>query len=74
RAAGTPDHEISSLLATVPPAALRRAGLLDTLLDLVGHPAAPAAPVDGTGTPGADGIEDMAVDELVRMALDGERD
>ncbi|MFT9666332.1 SDR family NAD(P)-dependent oxidoreductase [Streptomyces rhizosphaericola] len=74
RAAGTTDHEISSLLATVPPAALRRAGLLDTLLDLVGHPAAPAAPVDGIGTPGADGIEDMAVDELVRMALDGERD
>ncbi|MEU0762754.1 SDR family NAD(P)-dependent oxidoreductase, partial [Streptomyces microflavus] len=71
KAAGTPDHEISSLLATIPPAALRRAGLLDALLDLAGRPEAPA---DDTGTPAADDIKDMAVDELVRMALGGERD
>ncbi|MYR57905.1 SDR family NAD(P)-dependent oxidoreductase [Streptomyces sp. SID625] len=60
------DHEISSLLAAIPPAALRRAGLLDALLDLAGRPEAPA--------PAADDIEGMAVDELVRMALGGERD
>ncbi|MEV1092077.1 SDR family NAD(P)-dependent oxidoreductase [Streptomyces microflavus] len=71
KAAGTPDHEISSLLATIPPAALRRAGLLDALLDLAGRPEAPA---DDTGTPAADDIKDMAIDELVRMALGGERD
>ncbi|WP_037781999.1 type I polyketide synthase, partial [Kitasatospora purpeofusca] len=71
KAAGTPgrtdreDHEISSLLAAIPPAALRRAGLLDALLDLADRP--------GTPAPAAD-IHDMAVDELVRMALGGERD
>ncbi|SCD42676.1 Acyl transferase domain-containing protein [Streptomyces sp. DpondAA-D4] len=68
-AAGTPvreDHEISSLLATIPPAALRRAGLLDVLLDLADRPETPAS--------AADDIKDMAVDELVRMALGGERD
>ncbi|MEU3001850.1 type I polyketide synthase, partial [Streptomyces sp. NPDC006995] len=71
KAAGTPDHEIGSLLAQIPPAALRRAGLLDPLLALVGRPEAPAG---DTGAPAADAIEDMAVDELVRMALGGERD
>ncbi|MFE7558113.1 type I polyketide synthase [Kitasatospora sp. NPDC057500] len=71
KAAGTPgradreDHEISSLLAAIPPAALRRAGLLDALLDLADRPQTPA--------PAAD-IHGMAVDELVRMALGGERD
>ncbi|WP_446423354.1 type I polyketide synthase [Kitasatospora purpeofusca] len=71
KAAGTPgrtdreDHEISALLAAIPPAALRRAGLLDALLDLADRP--------GTPAPAAD-IHDMAVDELVRMALGGERD
>ncbi|MFF2658347.1 type I polyketide synthase [Kitasatospora sp. NPDC058032] len=71
KAAGAPrrvdreDHEISSLLAAIPPAALRRAGLLDALLDLADRPQTPA--------PAAD-IHGMAVDELVRMALDGERD
>nr|WP_103531645.1 type I polyketide synthase [Streptomyces sp. SM11] len=71
KAAGTSDHEIGSLLATIPPAALRRAGLLDTLLALAGRPEAAAG---DTGTPAAEAIEDMAVDELVRMALGGERD
>ncbi|MFJ2574618.1 type I polyketide synthase [Streptomyces halstedii] len=69
KAAGTSvreDHEISSLLATIPPAALRRAGLLDALLDLADRPETPAS--------AADDIKDMAVDELVRMALGGERD
>ncbi|WP_239085287.1 type I polyketide synthase [Streptomyces halstedii] len=67
--AGTPvreDHEISSLLAAIPPAALRRAGLLDALLDLADRPETPA--------PATDDIKGMAVDELVRMALGGERD
>ncbi|WTA56945.1 SDR family NAD(P)-dependent oxidoreductase [Kitasatospora purpeofusca] len=71
RTPGTPgradrkDHEISSLLAAIPPAALRRAGLLDALLDLADRPETPA--------PAAD-IKGMDVDELVRMALGGERD
>ncbi|MDT0493306.1 type I polyketide synthase [Streptomyces griseus] len=75
RAARTPDredHEISSLLATIPPAALRRAGLLDALLDLADRPETPASAADGAE--GIDGIKDMAVDELVRMALGDERD
>ncbi|WP_422724171.1 type I polyketide synthase [Kitasatospora purpeofusca] len=59
------DHEIRSLLAAIPPAALRRAGLLDALLDLADRPETPV--------PAAD-IKDMAVDELVRMALGGDRD
>ncbi|WP_438268018.1 type I polyketide synthase [Kitasatospora purpeofusca] len=59
------DHEISSLLAAIPPAALRRAGLLDALLDLADRPETPVPTID---------IKDMAVDELVRMALGGERD
>ncbi|MFF2625414.1 type I polyketide synthase [Kitasatospora griseola] len=59
------DHEISSLLAAIPPAALRRAGLLDALLDLADRSEAPA--------PAAD-INAMAVEDLVRMALGGERD
>ncbi|MFJ2420614.1 type I polyketide synthase, partial [Streptomyces brevispora] len=72
KAAGAPvradreDHEISSLLTSIPPAALRRAGLLDALLDLADRPETPA--------PAADDIKGMAVDELVRMALGGERD
>ncbi|WSU13437.1 type I polyketide synthase [Streptomyces sp. NBC_01116] len=72
KAAGTPgradreDHEISSLLAAIPPAALRRAGLLDALLDLADRPEAPAS--------AADDINGMTVGELVRMALGGERD
>ncbi|MGX4735429.1 type I polyketide synthase [Kitasatospora griseola] len=59
------DHEISSLLAAIPPAALRRAGLLDALLDLADRSEAPAPATD---------INAMAVDDLVRMALGGERD
>ncbi|MFJ5920980.1 type I polyketide synthase [Kitasatospora sp. NPDC092948] len=74
KAAGTPgradrgDHEIGSLLAAIPPAALRRAGLLDALLDLADRSQTPDTP-----TPAAD-IDAMAVDDLVRMALGGERD
>ncbi|MFJ1792953.1 type I polyketide synthase [Kitasatospora griseola] len=69
---GTPDradHEISSLLAAIPPAALRRAGLLDALLALADRPGTPETPA-----PAADDISGMAVDDLVRMALGGERD
>ncbi|KDN87762.1 polyketide synthase [Kitasatospora cheerisanensis KCTC 2395] len=70
-ATGTPDradHEIGSLLAAIPPAALRRAGLLDALLALADRPGTAEAPA-----PAAD-IHGMAVDDLVRMALDGDRD
>ncbi|MFE0603977.1 type I polyketide synthase [Streptomyces sp. NPDC058871] len=65
RTADPGDHEISSLLAAIPPAALRRAGLLDALLSLADRPETPA--------PAAD-IDGMAVDDLVRMALGGTRD
>ncbi|AZK98746.1 polyketide synthase [Streptomyces tsukubensis] len=59
------DREISSLLATIPPSELRRAGLLEALLSLA----------DGQGTPIPDeDIGAMEVDDLVRMALGGERD
>nr|WP_254898247.1 type I polyketide synthase [Kitasatospora sp. NA04385] len=64
------DHEIGPLLAAIPPAALRRAGLLDALLALADRPDAPDADAPA---PAAD-IHDMAVDDLVRMALGGERD
>ncbi|MFE2295007.1 SDR family NAD(P)-dependent oxidoreductase [Streptomyces sp. NPDC059452] len=46
-------------------------GKAAALLDLADRPEAPA---DATGTPTADDIKDMAVDELVRVALGGERD
>ncbi|BAJ33102.1 MULTISPECIES: type I polyketide synthase [Kitasatospora] len=78
-AAGTPgrpdpaDHEIGSLLAAIPPAALRRAGLLDALLALADRPDAPGTPAPATAPAAAD-IHGMAVDDLVRMALGGDRD
>jgi hypothetical protein len=42
------------------------------LLRLAGAPAAPAEEGAGTGAAGGDGIEDMDVDALVRMALAGD--
>ncbi|WP_329025628.1 type I polyketide synthase [Streptomyces sp. NBC_00690] len=60
------DGEIRSLLATIPPSELRRAGLLDAILRLVDRPGAPPLP--------ADDIIGMDVGDLVRMALGGERD
>ncbi|MEV0281373.1 type I polyketide synthase, partial [Streptomyces sp. NPDC050610] len=70
------DAEIRDRLAAIPPAALRRAGLLDALLNLAdGLPG--TAPTDDEPRPpenGAETIEDMGVDDLVRMALGGERD
>ncbi|QMU73985.1 SDR family NAD(P)-dependent oxidoreductase [Streptacidiphilus sp. P02-A3a] len=65
--AGPGDQEVRRLLASVTPAELRRAGLLDALLRLTDRrPAAPAEPVPDIGG--------MAVVDLVRMALDGSRD
>ncbi|KOG78881.1 hypothetical protein ADK38_39290, partial [Streptomyces varsoviensis] len=76
--------EISARLAAIPPSALRRAGLLDALLNLADGldgtgPAAGTAheqpPANGTGhTDDTADLADMAVDDLVRMALGGDRD
>ncbi|MFE7121699.1 acyl carrier protein, partial [Streptomyces sp. NPDC057654] len=67
------DAEIRDRLAAIPPSALRRAGLLDALLNLAdGLPG--AAPADDAPGQPENGIQDMAVDDLVRMALGGDRD
>ncbi|MEV0263453.1 type I polyketide synthase [Streptomyces sp. NPDC050617] len=70
------DAEIRDRLAAIPPSELRRAGLLDALLNLADGLSGPA-PADGEPRPPDDGagtIEDMGVDDLVRMALGGDRD
>nr|WP_324605057.1 type I polyketide synthase [Streptomyces sp. NRRL S-1022] len=71
-AAGTPDEtEIRRLLATVPVDGLRQAGLLDGLLRLA-HDADAQAGERGGGSDGpedgADLIDDMDVEALIRMA------
>ncbi|MFD9688795.1 SDR family NAD(P)-dependent oxidoreductase [Kitasatospora sp. NPDC059088] len=67
-AAGRPasDGEISRLLATVPPARLRAAGLLDALLALAGAgPEEPPAEPDGD----LDEIDAMDADDLIGLAF-----
>ncbi|MEV6464807.1 type I polyketide synthase [Kitasatospora sp. NPDC051702] len=71
------DPELRRLLAGIPLDRLREAGLLDRLLALAGPGgtgSAPGAggPTDAETSPGA-GIASMDVQELVRMALDGDR-
>ncbi|MEH0845485.1 type I polyketide synthase [Micromonospora sp. CPCC 205711] len=65
------DEQVRRALASVSPARLREAGLLDALLALTGPPAAGAPPAvaappaaDPSGT-----IQDMAIDDLVRAAM-----
>jgi acyl transferase domain-containing protein/NADPH:quinone reductase-like Zn-dependent oxidoreductase len=63
--AGADDSEIRSLLASVPIARLREAGLLEQLLVL-------SAAVGPSVPGGADeSIDEMGVDELVRAAMNG---
>ncbi|WP_225447097.1 type I polyketide synthase [Streptacidiphilus sp. PB12-B1b] len=71
------DGEVRRLLAAIAPAELRRAGLLDALLRLAQQAPAPdpePADVPQQQIQQAQQIRDMAVDDLVRMALGGERD
>nr|WP_053914808.1 type I polyketide synthase [Streptomyces sp. TP-A0875] len=68
------DASIRQALSTIPVDTLRASGLLDDLLKLADHPAAPAA---ASGTPALQGeagqageaIRTMDVDDLVRAAL-----
>jgi len=69
--AETGDHEVRRLLAALTPAELRRAGLLDALLRLAERSDAAEAEPEPESAPDITG---MAVDDLVRMALDGSRD
>ncbi|MEV6945302.1 type I polyketide synthase [Streptomyces sp. NPDC051172] len=72
--AGPADDDIARMVSAIPVAALRRSGLLDALLRLAGpalheNGAAEEAPsVDR-----AEEIADMGVDDLVRLAMGGER-
>ncbi|MER6303028.1 SDR family NAD(P)-dependent oxidoreductase, partial [Kitasatospora sp. NPDC001539] len=61
-----PDEEVSRLLATVPPARLRAAGLLDALLALAG-----AGPEEPPAVPDADldEIDAMDADDLIGLAF-----
>ncbi|KND44528.1 type I polyketide synthase [Streptomyces stelliscabiei] len=65
------DADITRALSTIPPAKLRESGLLDALLKLAG-------PDPRGGEPQAagseSGIQEMDVDDLVRLALGSERD
>ncbi|KJS58732.1 SDR family NAD(P)-dependent oxidoreductase, partial [Streptomyces rubellomurinus] len=67
------DAEVARLLATIPPARLRAAGLLDALLALAGGPGP-----DGPAAPGTEAraeadelaeIDDMDADDLIGLAL-----
>ncbi|WP_189939326.1 beta-ketoacyl reductase, partial [Streptomyces sulfonofaciens] len=62
---------IRKVLASIPPARIRAAGLLDALLKLAGGEAAPAEPQEADQT---DAIRAADVDALVRMALAGNAD
>jgi acyl transferase domain-containing protein/acyl carrier protein len=70
-AAAPADADITRALSTIPPAKLRESGLLDALLRLAG-------PDPRGGEPQAagseSGIQEMDVDDLVRLALGSERD
>ncbi|MFJ8747524.1 SDR family NAD(P)-dependent oxidoreductase, partial [Embleya sp. NPDC127516] len=76
RSADVDDAEVRDLVLSIPPARLREAGLLESLLSLAGRP-----PVGGAETNGANGaghapengdgpsLDEMGVDEMVRMAM-----
>jgi polyene macrolide polyketide synthase len=64
---GFTDADIRRALTTIPLERLRQAGLVDTLLRLADSPLAGEAP----GSSDAD-IDEMATDELIRMALQDE--
>ncbi|WP_280398787.1 type I polyketide synthase [Nocardia carnea] len=67
--AGSDEERIRATLATIPVERLRRAGLLEPLLDL----AAGTGPAESEGGNSADRIRDMDSDSLVRLLL-GEPD
>jgi acyl transferase domain-containing protein/NADPH:quinone reductase-like Zn-dependent oxidoreductase/acyl carrier protein len=69
-AADPEDTAVRASLASIPVERLREAGLLDTLLAL-----ADTATEENRAEPAAtgDGIDDMDVDDLVRMAMGGAR-
>ncbi|HEV2636979.1 MAG TPA: type I polyketide synthase [Actinocrinis sp.] len=76
--AGHDDESVRRLLATISPQRLRSAGLLDALMRLQDHgpaaqPAAARPGPDAAESIGTESIKDMDVDELVRMALGGDR-
>nr|WP_269810037.1 beta-ketoacyl reductase [Kineosporia rhizophila] len=68
-----PDEEsrVRELLATLSLAQLRRSGLLDTLLQLADAPEAEASS-NGHSNGSSDGLDQMDLDELVRVALQNE--
>lgn len=67
------DAEVRELMLSIPPARLREAGLLDSLLSLAGHASVSGSEAGGAGpAPGDDdgpSLDDMGVDDLVRMAM-----
>ncbi|MDX2831283.1 type I polyketide synthase [Streptomyces scabiei] len=70
-AAAPADADITRALSTIPPARLRDSGLLDALLKLAGPDPLGGEPQ----TSGSEsGIQEMDVDDLVRLALGSERD
>ncbi|MFE9663288.1 type I polyketide synthase [Streptomyces sp. NPDC005955] len=68
------DDHVRRLLATVSPQRLRAAGLLDALLNL-GDPATDAGPPapHPSGPDDTASIKEMNVDDLVRLAMGGDR-
>ncbi|MGW7492651.1 beta-ketoacyl reductase, partial [Streptomyces sp. NPDC054786] len=64
----TDDDAVRSALASIPPARLREAGLLDALLELAGGNATSEQETEPVADP-SESIGSMAVDDLVRAAL-----
>nr|WP_285366889.1 type I polyketide synthase [Streptomyces sp. CWNU-1] len=69
------DAEVRELVLSIPPAKLREAGLLESLLNLAGRPAADGSAASGAGvSENGDGpsLDEMGVDDLVRRAMNND--
>ncbi|GGR76760.1 hypothetical protein GCM10010269_14950 [Streptomyces humidus] len=73
-AAGPADDDIARTVSAIPVAELRRSGLLEALLRLAGPaPHENGAAGEATDADRAEEIQDMGVDDLVRLAMGGDR-
>ncbi|GAB2758412.1 hypothetical protein GCM10027199_35930 [Amycolatopsis magusensis] len=70
-AADDPDARIRETLASIPVSRLRKAGLLDMVLQLAGEEAEPEATAADAGTNGDVSLDDMDAESLLRLATDG---